>query len=140
MSMKSSLITYLNTETNVTNLVGGRIRNVYAEQNDALPYIVVHNIDAIHEHHMASASGFIQGRFQFDCYGESPISAMNVAEQLRQSLDGFRGTMGDVFVSSCLLDAERDDITQPIEGAHTGIYSVQQDYMIGWSVSVPTFA
>ena len=140
MSVKSSLITYLKAETNLSALIGDRIYIGWAEQGTTLPYIVAHQIDAIHEHHMASATGLVQGRFQFDCYGQTTVAAENVAEQVRQSLDGFRGAMGSVFVSTCHLESERDDTIQPVEGAHRGIYSVQQDYMISWSVSVPTFA
>lgn len=140
MSMKSSLITYLNTKTGITDLVASRIRTGYAEHKERLPYVVIHNIDAVHEHHLEAATGFIQGRFQFDCYGVSPTAAADLAEQVRQALDGFRGTMDSVYVSTCRLDSERDDVTPPIEGADLGIYSVQQDYMISWSVSVPTFA
>ena len=140
MSMKSSIITYLNTKTGVTDLVGSRIRFGFSEQADALPRIVIHNIDNSHEHHLTAAAGFVQGRFQFDCFGETPLQALNVSEQLRLALDGFRGTMGDVYVSTCLLDSERDNTDQPVEGAHRGVYSVQQDYLLGWAVSVPTFA
>lgn len=140
MSLKSSLITYLKTETNLTDLVGDRIYIGYAEQDAALPFVVAHQIDGVHEHHMAAATGFVQGRFQFNCHAQTTVSAENVAEQLRQSLDGFRGTMGSVFVSTCHMDAERDDTAPPVEGAHRGIYTVQHDYLIGWAVSVPTFA
>lgn len=139
MSIKSSLITYLKTKSGLTDLVGTRIRFAFAEQTDKPPYIVINNIDNVHKHHMTAASGQVVGRFQVDCYGSTPLSAMNVAEQVRLSLDGKQGTVGADYLELCHLDSERDDTTPPVPGADTGIYAVQQDYLIGWSVSVPTF-
>ncbi len=139
MSMKTSLITHLNAQSGLTDLVGSRIRITYAEQDDALPYVVLSQISNVPIHHMTAASTKTQGRFQFDSYGATTLSAESVAEQLRQALDGFRGTMGsDVSVSTCHLELERDSDSPPIEGAHTGIALIQQDYLIAWTVSVPT--
>lgn len=139
MSMKTSLLTYLNTQSGLTDLVGSRIRIDYAEQDDALPYVVLSMISNVPIHHMTAASTKTQGRFQFDSHAETTLSAENVAEQLRQALDGKRGTMDDVSLSTCHLELERDETTSPVEGADMGIQTVQQDYLIAWTVSVPTF-
>lgn len=139
MSVKSSIITYLKTQAGLTALVGSRIRFAHAEQTDALPYIVIHNIDNVHAHHMTAAAGKVIGRFQLDCYGSTPLAATNVAEQVRQAMDGLRGSVGDVVFSMCHLDDERDSTIPPHEGVDLGIYVVQQDYLVSWSVSVPTF-
>ena len=138
--MKDALITYLNTVSGLTTLVGSRIRIGFAEQSDPRPYLVIHHIDSEHAHHMTAATGKAIDRYQFDCVGSTTVQASNVAEQVRQALDGFRGVMDSVYVSMCHLDSERDDNTAPIEGLHTGIFVVQQDYRIGWTVSVPSFA
>lgn len=139
MSLKSSIITYLNTVDGLADLVEDRISFNRAEQNDGSPRITVMQVDGAHQHHMTAATGKVIGRFQFDCHADKPIAAASVAEQLRLALDGYRGSMGDAFVSMCHLVDERDVELPPIEGAHTGISTVQQDYMIGWAVTVPTF-
>jgi len=120
-----------------------RIRLSRSEQSDALPRVVVHKISSQHEHHMLAATGKATARVQIDCYANSPVSADALAEAVRQALDGFRGTMNSgVFVSMCHLDNERTTYDAPLEGGHAsgGVDGVQLDYMIGWSVSVPSFA
>jgi len=139
MSLRASLVTYLNTKGGLTGLVSSRIRWHQAEQSDALPYVILHQIDETHPHHMKAASGKAIARIQFDCVAASPLSATNVGEQIRLALDGYRGVMGSVFVSMCHLDTIRDEVTTPIDGAHSGRYAVQLDFQIGWTVSVPTF-
>ena len=140
MSVVHSIITYLNTRTGLTSLVSSRIRMMQAEQSDGKnPYVVLHQIDENHEHHMLAASGKAIARIQFDCVAGSPLSASNIAEQVRLALDGYRGAMGTAFISMCHLDTIRNELTAPIEGAHRGRYAVQLDFQIGWTVSVPTF-
>ena len=139
MSLRASLVTYLNTKSGLTALAGSRIRWHQAEQSDALPYIIMHQIDENHAHHMLAASGKAIARIQFDCVGASPLSATNVGEQVRLALDGYRGAMGSAFVSMCHLDTMRDEVITPLDGSHRGRYAVQLDFQIGWTVSVPTF-
>jgi len=139
MSVKSSLITHLTGVAGLSALVGSRVGFSRVSHGDALPYIVANQVSGDHKHHMTAATGIVVGRFQFDCYGASLLEATNVAEQLRLALDGKRGTVGDVFFSSCHLADERDGFENPSGGEQDGISSVQQDYMIGWTVSVPSF-
>ena len=140
MSMKSSLITYLRAQSAVTDIVSQRVRLNRAEQSDT-SRVLIHQIGGDHKQHMTAATGKVIGRFQIDSDDTSPIKAATLAEAVRTVLDGFRGTMGSVFVSMCHLDDERDVSTPPIEGqGASNIYTVQQDYLIGWSVSIPSFA
>lgn len=136
MSLLTDLYTRLDAA--LTASVSMKVRN----EGDSLPAVVLHKISGDHEHHMLSATGKVQGRIQVDAQAASPVAAETLAESIRQEMDGFRGLMGSTFVSTCHLDNERDLMTPPTEGRNEsgGVYTVQQDYTIGWSVSVPTFA
>lgn len=140
MSIRPGLVTYLNTKTGLTDLVGSRIGFLRAAHDDSLPYVIIQQISGDHKQHMTAATGKVVGRFQFDCYGATLLSATAVAEQLRLALDGYRGAMGSAFVSCCHLEDERDQFDVPTGGEEDGITSVQQDYIIAWTVSVPSFA
>jgi len=137
MSLRTDLRTRLLAATTGAT-VSGQVRN----EGDDLPAVTIHVISADHEHHMLAAAGKVQGRIQVDCHASTPLAAEALAEEVRQSIDGFRGTIGSTFVSTCHLDSERTTETPPIEGNNEsgGVYTVQQDYLIGYSVSVPTFA
>lgn len=139
MSMKSSLVSYLRSQAAVTALVGQRVRLSQAEQSDS-SRVIINQITGDDKEHMLAATGKTIATFQINCDELSPIKADALAIAVRSVLQGFRGTMGDVSVSMCHLDQERDFTEPPIEGFHRGIYSVQQDYLIGWTVSIPTFA
>ena len=138
MSIESSLIAHLRADAGLIALVGSRVRLKYAEPSDT-SRVIVHRISGDHYHHMAAATGIVRGRFQLNCDADTPIKSIAISEAIRQSLDGFRGTMGDVFVQMCHLESESDDETAPIPGASTGIYSQRLDYLIAWGVSVPVF-
>ena len=142
MSMSTDLRAHLVADSGVSAITT-RIRLKRSEQSDDLPRIVIHRISGDHKHHMTAATGKVIGRFQIDCHASSPIDAEALAEAVRQSLDGFRGTMnGGTFVEMCHLDDERDTYTPPLEGgrASDGVDTTQLDYLIGWNVSVPTFS
>lgn len=140
MSMLTDLRARLVADAGV-NAITTRIRLVRSEQSDTLPRIVIHQINGNHEHHMTAATGVVNGRVQIDCHATSPVGSLALAEAVRQSLDGFQGSMGSTFVMTCHLDDERPQYTPPIEGGHpeAGVDAVQLDYIIGWQVTIPTF-
>jgi hypothetical protein len=142
MSIKTDLRAHLADDNTISGITS-RIRLSRSEQSDSLPRVVIHQIDGDHKHHMTAATGKAIGRFQIDCHAATPIAAEALAEAVRQALDGFRGEMNSgTFVSMCHLIDERTDYTPPHEGGHAdkGVDTVQLDYRIGWTVSVPSFA
>lgn len=141
MSLMTDLRTRLVSDPAINAAVGTRIRMNRSEQSDALPRVVIRQISANHEHHMTAATGKAIARVQIDCHASSPVQAESIAESIRQSLDGFRGLMGSTYVSMLHHDNDRMYYEPPIEGGHasSGVDTVQTDYQIGWTVSVPTF-
>lgn len=119
-----------------------RVAMYVSNQSDALPRITLETVGSDHEHHMLAATGKARGRIQINCHAATPVGSEALAEAVRQSLDGFRGLMGSTFVSMCHLDDERSLVEQPQEGRDEtgGVYSVQLDYSVAWTVSVPTFS
>ena len=142
MSMLTDLIARLSADSDISNLTSTRIRLNRAAQGDALPRIVIHLIGSDHEHHLTAATGFVQARVQIDCNASYPYIAENLAEFVRQSLDGFRGLMGSTFISTLHLDDERMLRTPPNAGADDseGVDTKQMDFIVGWRVPVPTFS
>lgn len=141
MSMLTDLRSRLAADSGVSAITT-RVAMYVSNQSDALPRITIHQVSGDHEHHMLAATGKAIGRVQINCYASTPVGSETLAEAVRQSLDGFRGLMGSTFVSMCHLEDERSQIDEPKEGRNEsgGVYSVQIDYTIGWTVSVPTFS
>lgn len=139
MTMPVDLITYLRSKPNLTALVGDRIAMNASAQDEALPRIVIQRVSDDHAHHLTAASGYARTSYQFTCYAASTLDAAAVAEQLRLALDGYQGSMGDMPIGVCNLQDQRDGYDPPTDGDGTGTFNVQQDYLIGHAVSVPTF-
>jgi len=142
MSIKTDLRGHLAANAGVAAITT-RISLSRSNESDALPRITVHQIGGDHKHHTLAATGRAFGRFQIDCHADTPIGADTLAEAVRQSLDGFRGTMNaGTFVCKCHLDDERTAYTPPHPGKNEsgGVDTIQLDYLFGWNVSVPTFA
>jgi len=142
MSLLTDLRAHLVADSGVSAITN-RIRMYRSEQADASPRIVLHKISGDHKQHMTAATGKAIARIQIDCHGSSPVNSEVLAEAIRRSLDGFRGSMNSgTYISMCHLEDERTQYIPPLEGEHAdgGVDSVQLDYLLGWSLSVPTFA
>lgn len=142
MSLLTDLRAHLVADAGVSAITT-RVSMSRSNQSDALPRVVLHTISGDHKHHMAAATGKVITRVQIDCHAATPVGAEALAEAIRQALDGLRGTMNSgTFVSMCHLDSERSIYDPPHEGRNEsgGIDTVQLDYMIGHTVTVPNFA
>lgn len=141
MSIKTAIVARLAADATIQSLVSTRIRIGRAHQTDALPRIVVSQIDGDHKEHLAAATGKVIGRYQVDCYAGTPKKAHEVADAVRERMHGWRGLSDDTFISMVALNDERDGYDPPLPGQDTegGVDYVQQDYMIGWTTSIPTF-
>lgn len=139
MSLKSDMITYLADQSGISDLVGTRIQWGRSAQSEDMPRITMDLISNDDFHHMTAASGKANKRVQINCVADTSLGTENLAEAVRAELHGFRGTMGAGYVSSCHLAAERDANEEAISGSDTDIFEIQQDYLIGHTVTVPTF-
>jgi len=137
--LKADLITYLNSKSAITDLVVDRIAWDRIEQGTAFPWIVLEQISNDDIAHLLAATGKAVKRIQINVYGTTSLSVANVADAIRTALHGFRGTMGAGHISSCFLDDERIVTEDSTTGKDQSIHGDQQDYLIGHTVTIPTF-
>lgn len=139
MQLEQGLVTYLLTRSAVTDLVGSRISpNRVAQGVDQFPRLVYRRISGRHEHTLAGASRECNARLQLTCQAQNYGEAKALAEALRNSLDGFRGSMGGATVTGCHLDNDPDGFKPPSDGSDDGVHEVMCDYLIQHRVSQPT--
>lgn len=142
MSLLTDLRAHLVADAGVAAITT-RVSMYRSNQSDGLPRVVLHTISGDHKHHMLAATGKVITRVQIDCHATTPVGAEALAEAIRQALDGFRGQMNSgTYISMCHLDSERSLYDPPHEGRNEsgGVDTVQLDYMVGWTATVPTFA
>lgn len=150
MRMEAALITYLLSIGELTALVGTRIRPLRTVQNpvrnkstsivndgDTLPRITIDRISNPRTPCLTGATSLSTPRFQVDVIASTYSQSREVAEAVRNCLDGYRGLMGDVFVDGCTLEDERDfeDESPGLDEAAT--VGVSMDFIIHNQEDVP---
>jgi hypothetical protein len=125
--------------TNLTSIVGLHIYPVVLPQTAGLPAITYARITGGHDHNLKQATGAAIPTFELDCWGATYDQADQLAEAVRQKMQGFSGAMGSTLVTSVLLDDEVDAFEPNDDGSDTGLYRITLKYRIQYRESIPTF-
>lgn len=142
MSIMSALIDELANDAAVSAIVGDRIIANQANQEEALPHIVINLISNLHTHHATAAAGVAHPSFQITCWETEPGKNETLASAVREALDGFRGTMGSggntATVKVCILGSETN-LSDVRKGYKFGVHGTAMDFSIMHTETVPTF-
>jgi hypothetical protein len=138
--IRSDLRAYLLADDGIADLVGTRIYPVVLPQGASRPAITYARISGGHSHNIDRATGSAIPTFEIDCWGDTFDEVDELAEALRQAMQGFGpGTFGSTAVKACLLDDETDAYEWPEDGSDKGIYRITLRYRIRYTETVPTF-
>jgi hypothetical protein len=122
-------------ESGVKELLDG-IEPAVASFSDAAPdkqrapFVIYQKISRVSDQwdHLRGPANIADARMQVSSYADKKLDAVVLAGRVRQTLNGFRGTLGcGVVIRSCRLDNElgaREDATDP------KLFRVDQDYLI----------
>jgi len=138
MSIKTALYDLLSGSTAVKALTSTRIYPMVAPDSADKPFIVYQRITAEHAHHLADPGGLVSSTFQISIYASSSLSSWNVAEAVRNLLDGYINASGTPVIQSIALQNEIDDYEAPTDASQGGVFSVKQDYGIWYEEATPT--
>lgn len=139
MSLISDMHARFTADTDIYGETSTRLYDNRAAQAPTLPYIVLTEISAVREPQLRAASGMVQKRVQVDVYASSSTGVRRLSEYVRDSLDGYRGTMGSTVVRSCHLDGESDFYEPPDDGSSGGKCRRIMEFVIFHTETVPTF-
>lgn len=134
MSIGDDLLTYLKTQSTITDIVGSgsaaRIRPLRLMQSDSLPAIryVFPFGDSVE--HLGGGSGLGKPHLQVDCYAASYGAANALAEAVRLVLQAFRGTMGSTFVNGVSLVNRLEQYEDAVDASDTGKHRVILEFEI----------
>jgi hypothetical protein len=127
MNAEKAVYALLSEAAAVTALAGSKIFPVLAPQDTDAPFIVYHRIDAARVYSIAGPSGLAFARVQVDAYALTYAAAKNLAAAVRQTLNGFRGTAGDVRVGGISLQTDQDILE---DGTDPPLHRVSMDFMV----------
>ena len=131
--------TYLQTVSDVTDIIGTRMFPRMLPQGEALPAIIFNVIGSRSVAHMGGAAGSARAMLQLDCYAETHLTANNLGETVRQALHGYIGTAGGRPVGSSLLENKREMYETPTDGSDLPAYRVMMEWEIWHEETVPSF-
>lgn len=124
-TIEEALFSKLTNESAITDLVGTRVYPLTLPQNPTYPAMTYQQISKVWGKTHQGAGDMGWPRFQFDCYGTSYSAAKGVANALRQTIDGFSGTVATVDVCAIFFVNEVDDFNDEV-----GVYRVAADYRV----------
>jgi len=146
MSIESALVTYLESKTEITNLVSTRIYPVLAPQNTTSPYITYQMISDSPNYCTSGDAKLNEARIQINAFdeiasgatGNSYKTVKQIQEALRDVLSGFRGTWGSTFINRCVVGGFSDLPQSPDSGREIGVSAVTCDLTIHYTVAAPS--
>ncbi len=104
-------------------------------------YISHQRISTNNEHHIDGASGLQVARVQIDIVSKSYATTTDLAEKCRLAADGYRGLVSigadSLNLKQCYLTDQSESPTNPTAGAEHGTFVINQDWELGYAVSVP---
>ena len=121
--MIESAIHYILVNDATVKAITTRCYPVIIPQNPTCPLILFTKITGHRDHHLSGPSGVAHPRFQIEAWAETYAGAKELADAIREALDGYSGTAKSTAIHSCLIDSERDVYESEIE-----VYRVIQDY------------
>ncbi len=105
MSLREDFYTFLKAQIPTA---GNRVYPMRLPQTVTLPavtYQVISETDLLaHD----GPVGLLTPNIQVDCWGSTPKAAWQMADELRQALDGFHGQMGDTRVDFAKVSAREE--------------------------------
>ena len=123
----------------VVELINGLLSNesetipVYAgivPNNVKEPYIIYQRVAGFKPaRHINGPSIFGQTTFQIDVYSNNYLEVKRIADEIRQILDGYKGTVtinsDSIRIAGCSMVSERDSVEENVEPK---IYRASVDY------------
>ncbi len=138
-SLHRALYAYLSLYAPLTALVGMRLYPSIAPASAAFPYVTVQRLAVESLYHFGGASATHDTLVQVDCWALSAAEAQQVAQVLRQSLDGFTGVWDSLEVDGVFVENELDDAEPADDGSPRNFYRTILTLACWHERPVPTF-
>jgi len=108
--IEDDLYAYLKNDAGISGYVAARIYPVKMPQNVEYPAITYQLVSTVRSISQSGRVTLVEGRYQIDSWGNTYASVKNIAQSVRDALQGFRGIMGATRVQGIWEDSnsERD--------------------------------
>jgi len=135
MTFRSDLYEYLKADVGLSALVGNKIYPMFAADSEvSAPYIVYNVIFSAPVYHMEpvgtnNESVMTRVNIQFDVWGETSESAINIQAAMDAALSGFSGQMNSgTYVRRVFKRGQIDTYEASSDGTNEPEYKIMLDY------------
>lgn len=131
-TMPQDLRTFIIGSTGVSSLVGSRCHYNKLPQKSEYPHVWFRVTSDTEPRTMDGVGGMHDANLDLECAGLDEDDAQAVADAVKDRLDGYKGTIGNVSAKAIFL-SDKDDDYEPFsnesnEGVHVNAYSVRVVY------------
>lgn len=138
--LREAVYARLASSPTITALVGSRIhigalpQTVNLKNGPALTYAV---ISRPYGHVLTGSDGTSQARVQITAHAYQQAACDQIIQAVRDSFDGFVGSIGGLVITASFFDSEIDIPSPPFAGTDQWTYSTAADFQINHRVSLP---
>lgn len=125
-AMRSKLLTV----SDVTDIVGTRIRPDKLSQQETLPAIAYVQITSDHLRGVGGPVGLSEVRVLVGCFADTHIAAEDLGDKVRLALDHVSGTFGSESVDVCMLESMDHDFLDPIDSSDQATFVTNMIFKI----------
>jgi hypothetical protein len=130
MAVEKAIRSILIDDGAVSALVGDRVFPVVRREGSVLPAIVYQQISGVRDHVFAGPSGFVEARFQINCWAETYEGADALADAVRIVMDAYHGTKESVVIQCIHLIDEGDMPVLSAENEELSFHGKRLDFMV----------
>ncbi len=131
--MRSGLVSLLNGESTITDIVSSRIYVGNAPQDAAFPHIVITQMSSDEMTMLDSTPGLRNVRFDIDSKSERGVQCETLGNAVRVFLDDYTGTSGSQTIDAVYVNDESTNVEPPRSGEGTPIYVTTLDVNIQYT-------
>jgi Protein of unknown function (DUF3168) len=136
--IEADLVTWLNAQSGLTNLVGARIYPEKAREGDPYPYLTYTLVSRKRPGRLQGRDTMPFARYQLDTASATKADCGNVMAQVLAAVDALQATLGvgkitkigNTVLGSVALDDDRDGYQPPVRADDVGIYWRSADLLL----------
>ncbi len=126
-----AVVSVLLADEDVAELIGTNVHPATTTQTLTRPNVVYQRIGTERVFTRDGPTNKSVAYVQVGCWADTYTAAKQLANVVREALNGYRGTAGTMVVDYINLEDEDDFLTPPMPGGgSSGVYGVRQDYKV----------
>tara|TARA_R100000808_G_C2039689_1_gene79855 strand:+ start:150 stop:554 length:405 start_codon:yes stop_codon:yes gene_type:complete len=133
MAIEKAIRSILVSDSDVNDLVSGRIYPYLRQQGQSFPAIVYSLDDSELQHGLVGSLSLIRATISIEQWAETYSGAKALADKVETALDGYTGTSESVVIKSCYHDNSSGNVDISPIGLDRGMSSIESEYVI-WYV------